>query len=121
LWARKRKEADESGLSIALADQGVLSPVQLSTMSSDEHTPSRGSKVVLGGHHRIAAMSAANPDALMPVLHYDQTSPDKHDPTYPYNGLRRELLSARTLSEGLKAEAKKREARKTRISEALLP
>lgn len=116
LWERKAEEADEAGLTGRLSSQGVLNPVQLSLNKVPEHakTDSAGYRPVLGGHHRIAAMSEIDPHQLMPVLHYERQHPPRMGPdaeAYPYEGRSHHLHSALSLSQGLAAE---REANRQR-------
>lgn len=44
------------------------------------YTPDKG--VIAGGHHRLAAARAANPDMLMPVIHHE-TTPSAYHPDTP--------------------------------------
>ena len=62
--------------------QGVKSPVRLGTYGKPGST---GKPSVVGGHHRIAAAHAINPDQLIPVLHYEDIREAKSDTAYPYS------------------------------------
>lgn len=60
VWERKAKEAEEVGLTASIKERGVEIPVSLDPKE----------KVVLGGHHRIAASLKINPDQFIPVMHH---------------------------------------------------
>lgn len=70
---RKATEADHSGLSIALQEHGVTTPVPLSTVpvrSSSQGDGRQRRPQILNGHHRVGSMLANAPHELMPVEHY---------------------------------------------------
>lgn len=60
VWERKAQEADRVGLTESIKERGVEIPVSLDPKE----------KVVVGGHHRIAAALKINPDQFIPVMHH---------------------------------------------------
>ena len=65
VWRRKARDAGSSGLRDQIDRDGVTQPIEISHEVGDE-----GKKQVLNGHHR-AAISHAQPDRLVPVLHHE--------------------------------------------------
>ena len=59
LWDRKLDEADDSGLTDAIEEEGVRDPIPISE--------TLGSPYLTNGHHRVAAAFHLNPDQLVPV------------------------------------------------------
>lgn len=61
LWERKANEAEDNGLLDSIKEQGVQVPVSLSFRN----------KVVVGGHHRIAAQHILNPNQFIAINYED--------------------------------------------------
>lgn len=87
LYGRKLKESDDiwryhspEGKTLRgdIKDRGVRRAIHL-------QTPGTKDPVVLGGHHRLAAMLADNPHSLMPVLFSrDSYAAKSEDSGYEY-------------------------------------
>lgn len=91
LYARKLAEAHDpsrgpgtqSLVEHLRAVGGVSEPIHLLDPTS-KRRGALGRPEVLGGHHRIAAMSEIDPDALMPVLFHSGPREAKRGGGYPY-------------------------------------
>jgi hypothetical protein len=65
-WARKGREAAESGVTDSVRNIGVVRPVTLGNITGLEGKPQ-----VTGGHHRIQAAEDAGNEQYLPVVHHE--------------------------------------------------